>query len=326
METTLSPITFLGDLSMHDADELACVWEASVRTTHAFLTEEDIQFYKTLLKEKYLSQVELYVIRNSRNAIAAFMGLSETEVEMLFVHPQEQGKGYGKRLLFYALCEKHINRVDVNEQNEKAFSFYKHLGYAAIGREETDSEGRPFPILHLQYFPASRLETSRLLLRLFAESDLEDFFECCRNPNLGNNAGWKPHETLEESSDMLRTIFLNQENVWAIVEKESSRLIGSIGLIADPKRENSQARMLGYWLKESHWGKGMMKEAVQAVLKYARETLGLELVSAYCYPFNQRSQGVLQGSGFLYEGRLYRAERLHTGEVVDHLCYYFPFV
>ena len=82
-----------------DYDELLTVWEASVRSTHHFLTEENIQFYKPLVRNQYFQAVELYIIRNREGKIAAFMGLSDELIEMLFVHPDEQGKGYGKQLM-----------------------------------------------------------------------------------------------------------------------------------------------------------------------------------------------------------------------------------
>ena len=78
------------------------------------------------------------------------MGLSDELIEMLFVNPGEQGKGYGKRLLEYAIQKKQMDKVDVNEQNEKALSFYLHMGFPIIGRDETDGMGKPYPILHLQ--------------------------------------------------------------------------------------------------------------------------------------------------------------------------------
>lgn len=132
-------------------DELLTLWEASVRSTHHFLTEEDIQMYKPVILEEYFPALELYITLNEEGRIAAFIGLNGERIEVLFVHPNDQGKGYGKLLMEYAIHEKHIYKVDVNEQNEQARGFYRHLGFQVIGRNETDDMGNPFPILHLQW-------------------------------------------------------------------------------------------------------------------------------------------------------------------------------
>ena len=174
--------------------------------------------------------------------------------------------------------------------------------------------------------PDAPIETERLLLRPFRESDAEAFFECCQNPNIGNNAGWKPHGSLEESQEILRSVFISQSGIWAIILKEDGRLIGSVGIIPDPKRENPQARMLGYWLDESHWGKGYMTEAVQSVLDYGFNTLQLNLITANCYPHNERSQQVLKRHGFIYEGTLHQAELTYDGHLYDHQCYYLSLI
>lgn len=134
-----------------DYDQLLSLWEASVRSTHHFLTEDDIRFYKPIVRNEYLPAAELYILRNDAGKIAAFMGLSREQVEMLFVHPDERSKGYGKQLMEYALQEKHIYKVDVNEQNEQACLFYQHIGFSVMSRDETDAMGKPFPILHLQW-------------------------------------------------------------------------------------------------------------------------------------------------------------------------------
>ena len=101
----------------------------------------------------------------------------------------------------------------------------------------------------------SNIETNRLVLRPFSESDAPDVFESCKNPNLGNNAGWKPLETIEETIDVLNTIFIGKEGVWAIVSKETRQVIGSIGIIPDPKREKPTCSACWVnWLKEECWG------------------------------------------------------------------------
>ena len=141
--------------------------------------------------------------------------------------------------------------------------------------------------------PLNGVETRRLLLRPFQENDAEAFFACCQNPNLGNNAGWAPHKTLNESREILHSAFIGQEGIWAVTLKDTQQLIASIGIVPDPKRENPQVRMLGYWLDEPYWGKGYMSEAVQAVLNYGFNELQLSLITANCYPHNKRSQQVL---------------------------------
>lgn len=136
-----------------DYNELLRVWEASVRSSHHFLTEEDIQYYKPLIRNEYFQAVELYLIKDENGHIAAFMGLSDELIEMLFVHPSQQGKGYGRLFIEYALQEKHIRKVDVNEQNEQASHFYLSRGFEVISRDATDGQGKPYPILHMQMKP-----------------------------------------------------------------------------------------------------------------------------------------------------------------------------
>lgn len=64
-----------------DYDQLLSLWEASVRSTHHFLTEDDIRFYKPIVRNEYLPAAELYILRNDAGKIAAFMGLSREQVE-----------------------------------------------------------------------------------------------------------------------------------------------------------------------------------------------------------------------------------------------------
>lgn len=130
-------------------DEILYVWERSVRATHDFLSEDDIAYYKLRIPE-YFSQVRLYAIQYS-GQVQAFMGLSDNKIEMLFVLPESRGKGLGKKMVRYALLEKNIMEVDVNEQNLQACGFYEKMGFTVISRDSVDGEGKPFPILHLRY-------------------------------------------------------------------------------------------------------------------------------------------------------------------------------
>ena len=136
--------------SISDFAEITEVWESSVRATHHFLKEEDIQFFKPLILNEYLHAVILFCIRDEQNRIAGFSGSAEGKVEMLFIDPKFRGRGVGKVLLQHAVDVLCCTKVDVNEQNEQAVGFYKHAGFKVVSRSEMDSMGKPYPILSME--------------------------------------------------------------------------------------------------------------------------------------------------------------------------------
>lgn len=126
------------------------VWEASVRATHDFLHEDDIDLFRPLVR-KELPQVEhLMGVRDKNGQIAGFIGVMDQKVEMLFLHPDARGQGAGKRLLTFAILHFGANALDVNEQNPRALGFYQHLGFEVVGRSELDWTGKPYPLLHMR--------------------------------------------------------------------------------------------------------------------------------------------------------------------------------
>ncbi len=135
-----------------DHDRLVEIWYQAVCQTHTFLTDEDIQFYRNLVQNGALREVEIWVELNGDQEPTGFIGLDGTKIEMLFVAPQYHGKGTGSRLIKHAQDLKGSNlQVDVNEQNDGACEFYKRFGFVQTGRSEVDGSGRPFPLLHLEY-------------------------------------------------------------------------------------------------------------------------------------------------------------------------------
>ncbi|WP_317233052.1 MULTISPECIES: GNAT family N-acetyltransferase [Pontibacter] len=109
-----------------------------------------MQSFKSLILNEYLHAVTLFCIRDEQNKIAGFSGTAEGKVEMLFIDPIYRGKGVGKALLQHAIEVLGCTKVDVNEQNEQAVGFYKHAGFKVVSRSETDSMGKPFPILSME--------------------------------------------------------------------------------------------------------------------------------------------------------------------------------
>lgn len=126
------------------------IWEASIRATHDFLPEKEIEPLKTLILDKYFDAVKLKCFKNSQNEITGFCGVADNKLEMLFVVPSAQGQGVGSALCQHAIEHQHVTKVDVNEQNIRAVVFYKKMGFSVFARSELDDQGRPYPILHME--------------------------------------------------------------------------------------------------------------------------------------------------------------------------------
>lgn len=132
-----------------DFPALLELWEASVRATHHFLQEEDIYAIKPMVEAAFQQVKVLLCAKNEAQDILGFIGIDDNKVEMLFLDPLNRGKGLGKVLITHAIHHYGIQYVDVNEQNEEAVGFYRHMGFQEIGRSETDPMGNPFPLLHM---------------------------------------------------------------------------------------------------------------------------------------------------------------------------------
>lgn len=142
------------------------VWEASVRSTHHFLSDDDIRFFKPQVRDTYLAQTDVYgIMEEAAGKAMAFIGLGKDKIEMLFVHPDQQGKGLGTALINFAVRTKGVHKVDVNEQNSEAHAFYKKTGFVTTSRDEYDPSGRPFPILHMELSPERTRHTEISAIR-----------------------------------------------------------------------------------------------------------------------------------------------------------------
>ncbi len=165
-----------------------------------------------------------------------------------------------------------------------------------------------------------RIETERLILRRWETGDLEDFYCYAKDPEVGPKAGWKPLANKEESAEKL-TKFIAEEEVLAIVLKENGRAVGSIGLHPDKKRAGKDIREIGYVLSLACWGRGLMPEAVRAVMDWAFREGGLSMLTVYHFPENLASGRVIEKCGFHYEGTLRQAWEIWDGSIKDERCF-----
>ncbi len=165
---------------------------------------------------------------------------------------------------------------------------------------------------------AVKIETPRLILRPFRQTDLMDLFCYASVDGVGQRAGWKPHETVEESEKIL-SMFIGHKKVLALEETESGRVIGSLGLEElgnlDSSFESLLGREIGYVLSRDYWGRGLMPEAVKAVVNYCFDTLGFDFLTCAHFIWNQQSHRVIEKCGFLYwKDILYRTNLGTTEE------------
>jgi len=133
-----------------DDPVLGALWERSVRATHDFLPEDDIQRLLPLVRDTYLPMPALDVwVYEDPHGIAGFIGTGGHNVEMLFIEPDRRGQGIGRQLLDHARARHDTLTVDVNEQNPQAVGFYLHYGFIQVASSPLDGEGKPFPLLHM---------------------------------------------------------------------------------------------------------------------------------------------------------------------------------
>lgn len=134
-------------------EQLAKVWKDSVKETHLFLSDEEINNIQKYIPQGLADISHLVIAENENGIPVAFMGIDEQKLEMLFIAPRERGRGLGKKLIEYGIKEYSINELGVNEQNPQAKGFYEHMGFSVYKRTETDEQGMPYPILYMRLLP-----------------------------------------------------------------------------------------------------------------------------------------------------------------------------
>ncbi|WP_302737174.1 GNAT family N-acetyltransferase [uncultured Desulfovibrio sp.] len=131
-------------------EQLLGVWENSVKATHLFLSEREIENIKKYVPQALKEIPYLIIVENGNQIPVGFMGIVEQHLEMLFISHEERGKGLGKELLKYGIEKYSVNDLAVNEQNPLAKGFYEHMGFEIYKRTECDEQGNPYPLLYMK--------------------------------------------------------------------------------------------------------------------------------------------------------------------------------
>ena len=144
------------------------------------------------------------------------------------------------------------------------------------------------------------LETERLILRPWYESDAEECFKYARDPRVGPAAGWPPHTDVENTRQIIRDVLAVPET-YAIVLKKTGLPVGSVGLHKNDLASKDDEAELGYWVGVPYWGRGIAPEASREMLRHAFEDLGFNRVWCGYYDGNEKSKRVQEKLGFRYQ-------------------------
>lgn len=148
------------------------------------------------------------------------------------------------------------------------------------------------------------METDRIILRPWHESDAETLFKWASDPDVGTRAGWPPHKSVEESLEIIRTLF-NNDTTWAIVLKESGEAIGAMGYGPScdcdlPAREGEP--LIGYWVGKPYWSQGICTEALKLMIEHIKETTDIKSLISGHFIDNPASGHVMEKCGFTATG------------------------
>lgn len=146
------------------------------------------------------------------------------------------------------------------------------------------------------------LETERLILRPWKESDAESLYKYAKDPLVGPIAGWPPHKSVKNSCEIIKNV-LSAPNTYAVVLKATGKPVGSIGLMigesSNLKISNDEGE-IGYWIGVPYWGQGLIPEAVKEILRYGFEDLNLSKIWCGYFEGNEKSHRVQEKCGFIY--------------------------
>lgn len=159
-------------------------------------------------------------------------------------------------------------------------------------------------MLVFNFAPFPNLETNRLNLRRLTSADVNEILALRSNPEIMKFIPRPLMKTKEEALEFISVMDtnVNNNNVinWAITTKEDDRLIGMIGFYR-MKPENYRAEV-GYILSAEFHGKGIITEALERVIQFGFEEIGLNSIEAVIDPENFGSEKVLLKNNFVKEG------------------------
>lgn len=147
------------------------------------------------------------------------------------------------------------------------------------------------------------IETDRLILLLWKEEDAVFLYKYACNPEVGTSAGWPPHNSVEMSREVIKEVFSAPET-YAVVLKEAGEPMGCCGFVPKGARPSEHIlpadEEIGYWIGRPYWGRGLMPEAVKALINHAVNDLSIHRLWIAFNEGNDKSRRVAEKCGFIY--------------------------
>lgn len=159
------------------------------------------------------------------------------------------------------------------------------------------------------------METDRIYLRRWQLSDAEALYKYASHPEVGPQAGWAPHKSVEESRHIISAVF-DCDTMWAIVWKASGEPIGCVGYLPAGMGNIAMGKNdgeVGYWVARPYWNKGICTEALQLVIAYCFNVKKLDTLWGDCFVDNPASGRVMEKCGFSVTGRQSYCPHLYGG-------------
>ena len=160
------------------------------------------------------------------------------------------------------------------------------------------------------------IETDRLILRPWQDSDAEALFRYASDPDVGPRAGWPPHKDIEESRRVIRDIFTN-DRTWAVTLRETGEAIGCMGYFIHGESNipiGEEDAEIGYWIAKPYWNRGIATEALRAMIDYCFNVKGFLTLWSDFFIDNPASGRVMEKCELQ---KLLSDQRLTLTDIVD---------
>ena len=226
--------------------------------------------------EKYLDRGSMYVLEDDGikgECVVTDEGDGILEIRNIATIPEVHGKGYG-RLLIDFIAREYSDSFSILQvgtgDSPLTIPFYEKCGFTRHHViQDFFLENYDHPIfeegiqlkdmIYLRKNLHKTLETERLILRRWNESDAEDLFRYASDPDVGPIAGWPAHKSIDESRNVIKNV-LNGKEAYAVCLKEDGKAIGAIELKLDghtDMTDRDDECEMGYWLGKPFWGQAM---------------------------------------------------------------------